>query len=42
MIGAIVLIIFLIVFVLWGLCANAGRITRMEEYQEWEEEHKKK
>jgi len=45
MIWAIVgLLLALNVFVLWACCATAGRISRMEEQQEWEEwikEHKK-
>ena len=45
MIWAIVgLLLAAITFVLWCLCANAGRISRIEEehdFEEWIREHKK-
>ena len=45
MVGAIVLVFVLIAFVLWACCANAGRISRIEEehdFEEWLKERKKK
>ena len=38
---AIVLIFVAIAVLMYLLCVNSGRISRMEEEREWEERHKK-
>lgn len=41
MVGMIVFMAVFVALVLWACCSTSGRISREEEWRDWEEEKRK-